>query len=177
MSIRASLTSLTYLISCVENQMIASLPSFGLFLPDSGEKRSALLAEVARLRQERSSVSEEAAKEDTDYISQQACRGTVHITNIQLPLKVEFVCSSQSRAGRLFGMTYSKYSAPLEPKLLLLLQQMKAHLCLCTCSGRPSHYFFVLIHYGPYNIVATPLATAADARNGDTISFPTSVTL
>ncbi|XP_078805113.1 anillin, actin binding protein 2 isoform X3 [Oryzias latipes] len=107
----------------------------------SSEKRSALLAEVARLRQERSSVSEEAAKEDTDYISQQACRGTVHITNIQLPLKVEFVCSSQSRAGR------------------------------------PSHYFFVLIHYGPYNIVATPLATAADARNGDTISFPTSVTL
>uniref|UniRef100_A0A8C7ZCB2 Anillin homology domain-containing protein n=1 Tax=Oryzias sinensis TaxID=183150 RepID=A0A8C7ZCB2_9TELE len=107
----------------------------------SSEKRSALLAEVARLRQERSSVSEEAAKEDTDYISQQPCRGTVHITNIQLPLKVEFVCSSQSRAGR------------------------------------PSHYFFVLIHYGPYNIVATPLATAADARNGDTISFPTSVTL
>uniref|UniRef100_A0A3B3DT44 Anillin, actin binding protein 2 n=1 Tax=Oryzias melastigma TaxID=30732 RepID=A0A3B3DT44_ORYME len=107
----------------------------------SSEKRSALLAEVARLRQERSSVSEEAAKEDSDYISQQPCRGTVHITNIQLPLKVEFVCSSQSRAGR------------------------------------PSHYFFVLIHSGPYNIVATPLATAADAHNGDTISFPTSVTL
>ncbi|RVE72304.1 hypothetical protein OJAV_G00060520 [Oryzias javanicus] len=107
----------------------------------SSEKRSALLAEVARLRQERSSVSEEAAKEDDNYISQQPCRGTVHITDIQLPLKVEFVCSSQSRAGR------------------------------------PSHYFFVLIHSGPYNIVATPLATAADARNGDTISFPTSVTL
>ncbi|XP_047210303.1 anillin isoform X7 [Girardinichthys multiradiatus] len=107
----------------------------------SCEKRSALLAEVARLREERNLQSEEAAKEDTDYVSQQACRGTVSITNIQLPLKVEFVCSSHNRAGR------------------------------------PSHYFFVLIRYGPCNIIATPLATAADAQNGDTISFPTAVTL
>ncbi|XP_061577218.1 anillin, actin binding protein 2 isoform X3 [Cololabis saira] len=106
----------------------------------SCEKHAALVAEVARLRQERSSESEEA-KEDTQYISQQPCRGTVSITNIQLPLKVEFVCSSHNR------------------------------------TGRPSHYFFVLIRYGPYNVVATPLATAADARNGDTISFSTSVTL
>ncbi|XP_047453441.1 anillin isoform X5 [Mugil cephalus] len=108
----------------------------------SCEKRSALLAEVARLREERISESgEEAAVEDRDYVSQQPCRGTVAITNIQLPLKVEFVCSSHGRAGR------------------------------------PSHYFFVLIRYGPCNIVATPLATAADAQNGDTISFPTTVTL
>ncbi|KAM4733951.1 anillin, actin binding protein 2 isoform 2-T2 [Anableps anableps] len=107
----------------------------------SCEKRSALLAEVARLREERSLQSEEAPKEDTDYVSQQACRGTVSITNIQLPLKVEFICSSHSRAGR------------------------------------PSHYFFVLIRYGPCNIIATSLATAADAQNGDTISFPTAVTL
>uniref|UniRef100_A0A3P8SC19 Anillin, actin binding protein 2 n=1 Tax=Amphiprion percula TaxID=161767 RepID=A0A3P8SC19_AMPPE len=107
----------------------------------SCEKRSALLAEVTRLREERSSESGEAAAEDKDYVTQQPCRGTVSITNIQLPLKVEFVCSSHSRAGR------------------------------------PSHYFLVLIRYGPCNIVATPLATAADAQNGDTISFPTSVTL
>ncbi|XP_029290743.1 anillin, actin binding protein 2 isoform X9 [Cottoperca gobio] len=103
----------------------------------SSEKRAALLAEVARLREERNSES----GEDGEYVSQQACRGTVSITNIQLPLKVEFVCSSHNR------------------------------------TGRPSHYFFVLIRYGPCNIVATPLATAADALNGDTISFPTSVTL
>ncbi|XP_040894270.1 anillin isoform X3 [Toxotes jaculatrix] len=107
----------------------------------SCEKRSALLAEVARLREERNSESGEAAGEDRDYVSQQPCRGTVSITNIQLPLKVEFVCSSHSR------------------------------------TGRPSHYFFVLIRYGPCNIIATPLATAADAQKGDTISFPTSVTL
>ncbi|KAM7414054.1 hypothetical protein PAMA_019055 [Pampus argenteus] len=107
----------------------------------SCEKRSALLAEVARLREERSSESAEVAEEDREYVSQQPCRGTVSITNIQLPLKVEFVCSSHNR------------------------------------SGRPSHYFFVLIRYGPCNIVATPLATAADAQNGDTISFQTSVTL
>ncbi|XP_042267642.1 anillin isoform X2 [Thunnus maccoyii] len=107
----------------------------------SCEKRSALLAEVDRLREERSSESSEVAGEDQEYVTQQPCRGTVSITNIQLPLKVEFVCSSNNR------------------------------------TGRPSHYFFVLIRYGPYNIVATPLATAADAQNGDTISFQTSVTL
>ncbi|XP_022624255.1 anillin-like isoform X2 [Seriola dumerili] len=107
----------------------------------SCEKRSALLAEVSRLREERNLETGEAAGEDREYVSQQPCRGTVSITNIQLPLKVEFVCSSHSR------------------------------------TGRPSHYFFVLIRYGPCNIIATPLATAADAQNGDTISFPTSVTL
>ncbi|XP_054897269.1 anillin isoform X2 [Poeciliopsis prolifica] len=107
----------------------------------SCEKRSALLAEVSRLREERSLQSEEAPKKDTDYVSQQACRGTINITNIQLPLKVEFVCSSNSRPGR------------------------------------PSHYFFVLIRYGPCNVIATPLATASDAQNGDAISFPTAVTL
>ncbi|XP_029951584.1 anillin-like [Salarias fasciatus] len=106
----------------------------------SCEKRSALLAEVGRLREERSSAGGGSAGEGPNA-SQQACRGTISITNIQLPLKVEFVCSSHSRAGR------------------------------------PSHYFFVLIRYGPCNVVATPLATTADAQNGDTISFPTSVTL
>ncbi|XP_074533005.1 anillin, actin binding protein 2 isoform X2 [Halichoeres trimaculatus] len=106
----------------------------------SCEKRSALLAEMARLREERNAQSGKAAGEE-NYSSQQPCRGTVSITNIQLPLKVEYVCSSLNR------------------------------------SGRPSHYFFLLIRYGPCNIVATPLATAADAKKGDTISFPTSVTL
>ncbi|KAM9375754.1 anillin, actin binding protein 2 isoform 2-T2 [Pholidichthys leucotaenia] len=103
----------------------------------SCEKRLALLAEVGRLKEERSMES----GEDAEYVPQQPCRGTVSITNIQLPLKVEYVCSSHN------------------------------------CPGRPSHYFFILIRYGPCNIVATPLATAADAQHGDTISFPTSVTL
>lgn len=70
-----------------------------IFLSVSGEKRSALLAEVARLREERNSESGEAAGDDREYVSQQPCRGTVGITNIQLPLKVEFVCSSHSRTG------------------------------------------------------------------------------
>ncbi|TKS73083.1 Anillin [Collichthys lucidus] len=63
----------------------------------SCEKRSALLAEVARLREERNSESGETSGED--YVSQQPCRGTVGITHIQLPLKVEFVCSSHTRTG------------------------------------------------------------------------------
>ncbi|XP_061784051.1 anillin, actin binding protein 2 isoform X7 [Nerophis lumbriciformis] len=102
----------------------------------SCEKRSAVLDEVARLREERCLDSS-----GEEHVMQQPCRGTVNISNIQLPLKVEFVCSSHNHAGR------------------------------------PSHYFFILIRYGAYNIVATPLATAATAQNGDTISFPTSITL
>ncbi|XP_059362822.1 anillin, actin binding protein 2 isoform X2 [Carassius carassius] len=99
----------------------------------SSEKRATLLAEVSRLREGESGepVSQNAPL--------QPCRGTVSISSIQLPLKVEFVCSART--------------------------------------GHPTHYFFVLIRYGPCNIVATPLATAADAQNGDTINFPTSVTL
>ncbi|XP_052321634.1 anillin-like [Oncorhynchus keta] len=97
----------------------------------SCEKRAALLAEVARLKE----------GEGDSGMSQQPCRGTVSISSVQLPLKVEFVCSARTQ------------------------------------TGRPTHYFFVLIRYGPCNIVATPLATAVDAQNGDTISFPTSITL
>lgn len=99
----------------------------------SCEKRTALLAEVSRLREGGSE------KTDSHNAPLQPCRGTVSISSIQLPLKVEFVCSART--------------------------------------GRPMHYFFVLIRYGACNIMATPLATAADAQNGDTITFPTSITL
>ncbi|XP_016339077.1 actin-binding protein anillin-like isoform X2 [Sinocyclocheilus anshuiensis] len=99
----------------------------------SSEKRAALLTEVSRLREG------ESDEPDSQNAPLQPCRGTVSISSIQLPLKVEFVCSART--------------------------------------GRPTHYFFVLIRYGPCNIVATPLATAADAQNGDTITFPTSIIL
>ncbi|XP_073785316.1 anillin, actin binding protein 2 isoform X3 [Danio rerio] len=99
----------------------------------SSEKRAALLAEVNRLREG------EPGEPESQNAPLQPCRGTVSISSIQLPLKVEFVCSART--------------------------------------GRPRHYFFVLIRYGPCNIMATPLATAADAQNGDTITFPTSITL
>ncbi|TRY99717.1 hypothetical protein DNTS_016533 [Danionella cerebrum] len=99
----------------------------------SSEKRAALLAEVSKLREGA------CAEPETQTAMAKPCRGTVCISNIQLPLKVEFVCSAHT--------------------------------------GRPTHYFFVLIRYGPCNIVATPLATAADAQKGDTITFPTSITL
>ncbi|KAI4897933.1 hypothetical protein NFI96_019830 [Prochilodus magdalenae] len=99
----------------------------------SSEKHAALLLEISRLR------GEAVAELDSSNVSLQPCRGTVSISSVQLPLKVEFVCSART--------------------------------------GRPTHYFFILIRYGPCNIVATPLATAADAENGDTITFPTSITL
>ncbi|XP_035251059.1 anillin isoform X1 [Anguilla anguilla] len=102
----------------------------------SCEKRSALLAEVSRLREEAGSGG--APPDDP---AQVPCRGTVSVSNVRLPLKTDFVSSVRSH------------------------------------TGLPAHYFFVLIRYGTHDIVATPLATAADALNGDTISFPTSVTL
>lgn len=43
--------------------------------------------------------------------------------------------------------------------------------------GSLGHYFLILIRYGSYEVVATPLASAADAQTGDTILFPTSVIL
>ncbi|XP_030642282.1 anillin, actin binding protein 2 [Chanos chanos] len=104
----------------------------------SSEKRTALLAEVCRLREENTGKAGRAEAE-SDSPPMQPCRGTITISDVQLPLKVEFVCSAHA--------------------------------------GRPTHYFFVLIRYGPCNIVATPLATAADAKNGDTISFPTLISL
>ncbi|XP_034160829.2 anillin isoform X1 [Pangasianodon hypophthalmus] len=100
----------------------------------SSEKRAALLAEISRLRE-----GGAGREPDLHPVRLQPCRGTVSINNIQLPLKVEFVCSART--------------------------------------ARPTHYFFILIRYGACNIVATPLATAADAENGDTITFPTSITL
>ncbi|KAG7332863.1 hypothetical protein KOW79_002998 [Hemibagrus wyckioides] len=100
----------------------------------SSEKHAALLAEISRLRE-----GGAGRQPDSQPDHLQPCRGTVSINNIQLPLKVEFVCSART--------------------------------------ARPTHYFFILIRYGPCNIVATPLATAADAENGDTITFPTSITL
>ncbi|KAJ8417477.1 hypothetical protein AAFF_G00287040 [Aldrovandia affinis] len=101
----------------------------------SCEKRSALLAEVSRLR------DAGGCNPASDGPSQEPCRGTVTISHVKLPLKEDFVSSVRSQ------------------------------------TGRPTHYFFILIRYGVYNIVATPLATAADALNGDTLSFPTSVSL
>lgn len=74
----------------------------------AGEKRSALLAEVTRLREERSSESGEAAGKDGHFNSLQPCRGTVSISNIQLPLKVEFVCSSHSKPGTSSRLFFKK---------------------------------------------------------------------
>lgn len=58
---------------------------------DAGEKHAALLAEISRLR-------EEGAGREPDLHADrlQPCRGTVSINNIQLPLKVEFVCSART---------------------------------------------------------------------------------
>ncbi|XP_058849626.1 anillin-like isoform X2 [Acipenser ruthenus] len=101
----------------------------------SSEKRLSLLSELSRLK------GMGSQQQGTEPSTKMPCRGTLSISNLRLPLKVEFVCSALAK------------------------------------TGKPSHYFFVLIRYGSSNIVSTPLATAVDAQKGDTIAFPTSITL
>ena len=96
-----SLNSTDWTFKKSQSKIIFYYFSAALFLwCISGEKRSSLLAEVSRLREERSSETGGASGEDKEDVSQQPCRGTVSITNIQLPLKFEFVCSSHSRTGK-----------------------------------------------------------------------------
>ncbi|XP_075045564.1 anillin-like isoform X2 [Mixophyes fleayi] len=102
----------------------------------STEKKVALLKELERLRAERSENPESGPTRELT-----PCRGSVSISDIQLPLKVDYVCST------LRG------------------------------SGPTGHYFLILIRFGTHDVVATPLASAADAQTGDTIIFPTTVTL
>ncbi|XP_040185161.1 anillin-like isoform X2 [Rana temporaria] len=102
----------------------------------STEKKVALLKELDRLRGERSEELESCPSEEL-----RPCHGSVTISDIQLPLKVDYVCKAIRDSGSL------------------------------------GHYFLILIRYGSYDVVATPLASAADAQTGDTIIFPTSVTL
>ncbi|KAM5125167.1 anillin-like, partial [Mantella aurantiaca] len=101
----------------------------------STEKKAALLKELERLR--------DPSEEPPSSLSQEltACRGSVTITDIQLPLKVDYVCKA------------------------------------IRDSGSVGHYFLILIRFGSHDVVASPLASAADAQTGDTILFPTSVTL
>nr|XP_005988024.1 PREDICTED: actin-binding protein anillin-like [Latimeria chalumnae] len=102
----------------------------------SSEKRLALLTELNRLKGEGASQVVTCVSEGIE-----PCGGTVTLSHLQLPLKVEFVCSAMQKPGK------------------------------------PSQYFLVMIRYGSGSIVATPLATAEDAQNGDSITFPTTVTL
>ncbi|XP_041966161.1 anillin isoform X1 [Alosa sapidissima] len=101
----------------------------------SSEKREALLAEIGRLE------GDPEGSEEDPSAPLQPCRGSVCISEVHLPLKVDFVCSARN-------------------------------------ASRPTHFFFMLFRYGPTNVMATRLATAADAdADGDTISFSTLITL
>lgn len=102
----------------------------------SYEKKAALMKELTRLRGGRS--EEPSSSPDVEL---RPCLGSVTISDIRLPLKVDYVCST-------------------------ILE-----------TGPAGHYFLILIRYGAYNVVATPLASASDAETGDTIIFPTTVTL
>ncbi|MEE6499628.1 hypothetical protein FKM82_003517 [Ascaphus truei] len=103
----------------------------------SMEKRKTLLKALDRIRGERSEEPEPCPSLGI----LKPCHGSITISDIRLPLKVDYVCSTIREAGR------------------------------------PNHYFLLLIRFGSHDIVATPLASAADAQTGDTILFPTTVTL
>ncbi|RXM95070.1 Actin-binding protein anillin [Acipenser ruthenus] len=113
------------------------LVRYGCFSTDypTPEKRLSLLSELSHLK------GMGSQQQGTEPSTKEPCRGTLSISNLRLPLNVEFVSSALAK------------------------------------TGKPSHYFFVLIRYGSSNIVSTPLATAVDAQKGDTIAFPTSITL
>ncbi|XP_075139514.1 anillin-like [Leptodactylus fuscus] len=102
----------------------------------SCEKKAALLKELERLREGR---SEQPLSSPVSEL--RPCSGSVTISDIRLPLKVDYVCSTIME------------------------------------TGPAGHYFLILIRYGAYDVVATPLASASDAQTGDTIIFPTKVTL
>ncbi|XP_071972999.1 anillin-like isoform X2 [Engystomops pustulosus] len=101
----------------------------------SCEKKKALLKELERLRGGRSE------QPTSPIVEMRPCSGSVTISDIRLPLKVDYVCST-------------------------FLE-----------TGPTGHYFLILIRYGAYDVVATPLASASDAQTGDTIIFPTTLTL
>ncbi|XP_078257823.1 anillin-like isoform X2 [Rhinoraja longicauda] len=105
----------------------------------ASEKRVALLTELSRLKGEDYVGSQGEAAQLTNGL--EPCYGDVSISNIQLPLKAEFVRQAQCE------------------------------------EGKPSHYFLLMVKCGPHNVIATPLATAKDAHQGDTIIFPTIITL
>ncbi|XP_069822556.1 anillin-like isoform X2 [Dendropsophus ebraccatus] len=102
----------------------------------SYEKKKALLKELERLR---GGKSEEPSTCPVGEL--RPCLGSVTISDIRLPLKVDYVCSTFLETGPV------------------------------------GHYFLILIRYGAYDVVATPLASASDAQTGDTIIFPTTVVL
>ncbi|XP_063801854.1 anillin-like isoform X2 [Pseudophryne corroboree] len=99
----------------------------------STERKGALLKELERLRGQRSEDPEPSPSREL-----RPCRATVSICDIQLPLKVDYVCSTLRE---------------------------------------PGHYFLLLIRLGSHDVVATPLASTADAQTGDAIHYPTTVTL
>ncbi|KAM4017507.1 LOW QUALITY PROTEIN: anillin-like [Anomaloglossus baeobatrachus] len=102
----------------------------------SSEKKAALLKELERLR-------DGSSEEPPSSLGRELtpCCGSVTISDIRLPLKVDYVCST-------------------------ILE-----------TGPAGHYFLLLIRYGAHEVVATPLASTSDAHTGDTITFPTSITL
>ena len=56
-----------------------------------GEKREALLAEIVRLEGD-----PEGREADAGAPPLQPCRGSINISEVHLPLKVDFVCSARN---------------------------------------------------------------------------------
>ncbi|KAM8946028.1 anillin-like [Pelodytes ibericus] len=102
----------------------------------SMERKQALLKELDSLRGERSDHPDTGVSGIL-----KPCHGSITISDIRLPLKVDYLCANVR-----------------DP-------------------GNPGHFFLILIRFGAHDIVVTPLASASDAHTGDTILFPTTVTV
>ncbi|XP_078524961.1 uncharacterized protein LOC144798063 [Lissotriton helveticus] len=103
----------------------------------SSEKRVSLLNMLTHLK----SAESLGSSSPQSVQGLEPCRGSVTISDLSLPLNMDYLCSVMNR------------------------------------TGKPSHYFLLLIRFGSHYIVATPLASVQDALSGDAIIFPTSVTL
>ncbi|XP_032891947.1 anillin-like isoform X2 [Amblyraja radiata] len=91
-------------------------------------------------------------------------------------LKGEGYAGSRGEAAQLTNGLEPCYGDVCISNLHLPLKAEFVSQALCK-EGKPTHYFLLMIKYGPHNIIATPLATAKDAHQSDTIIFPTIITL
>lgn len=91
-------------------------------------------------------------------------------------LKGDGYAGSRGEAAQLTNGLEPCYGDVCISNLHLPLKAEFVSQALCK-EGKPTHYFLLMIKYGPHNIIATPLATAKDAHQNDTIIFPTIITL
>ncbi|XP_030597732.1 anillin isoform X2 [Archocentrus centrarchus] len=98
-------------------------------------------------------------------------------------LKVELDHLRGEPAGQKEGSTALQPAAMTASKGSITLQELRLPLkadFVCSTANKPEstkHSFFIMIHAGAENTVATPLASTHCGLSGDTLAFPTKFTI